>query len=134
MTQYEAFEAILRELYPGVPIFQANMPLMKMDELARAERKIVTYLFYEATERITTSGPSGVYNVTIEVNLFGPLDEIDSMSGALNGLLLSDDVVSGGFVFSLVLKDKKDVWEAGIKAKRLWMQFKGLMIRAEEEE
>ena len=129
-NQYEAFEAVLKGVFPGVPVFQANMPLLKMDELARAEVKTVTYLFYEDTERVTTSGASGVHDVMIEVNLFGPLDVIGGMAEALNGVLLSDDVEVSPFTFTLVLKDKKDVWEAGIKAKRLWMQYKGLMIRS----
>lgn len=127
-TQYEAFEAILKGVFPGIPVFQANMPLLKMDELARAEVKTATYLFYQDTERVTTSGPSGVHNVIIEVNLFGPLSEIDRMAEELNTVLLSDDVEMEPFVFTLVLQDKKDIWEAGIKAKRLWMQYKGLMI------
>lgn len=131
-TQYEAFEAILKEIFPGVPVFQANMPLLKMDELARAEVKTVTYLFYQDTARVTTSGPSGVHDVIIEVNLFGPLDAIDEMAKSLTTVLLSDDVEMDPFVFTLVLKDKKDIWEAGIKAKRLWMQFSGLMIVEDE--
>ena len=131
MTQYEAFEAILRGVFPGVPVFQANMPLLKMDELARAEVKTATWLFYQDVERVTTSGPSGVHDVIIEVNLFGPLAEIDGMATALNSALLSDDVAAPPFLFTLVLKDKKDIWEAGIKAKRLWMQYKGLMIKGE---
>ena len=131
-NQYEAFEAILKSIFPDIPVFQANMPLLKMDELARAEVKTVTYLFYQDVERVTTSGPSGVHDVVIEVNLFGPLDTIDGMAESLNLVLLSDDVEMSSFTFSLVLKDKKDVWEAGIKAKRLWLQYKGLMIVEEE--
>lgn len=133
MTQYDAFEAILKEIVPGVPVFQANMPFQKMDELARAAVKTVTYLFYQDTERVYMDGPSGVHDVVIEVNLFGPLDEIDRMAGALNAVLLSDDVEKAPYTFSLVLKDKKDIWEPGIKAKRLWMQYKGIMIVRSEE-
>ena len=131
MTQYDAFEAILKEALPGVPVFQANMPFQKMDELARAALKTVTYQFFQDVERVTTSGPSGVHDVIIEVNLFGPLAEIDGMATALNSALLSDDVAAPPFLFTLVLKDKKDIWEAGIKAKRLWLQYKGLMIKGE---
>ena len=127
-TQYEAFEAILKEAFPNVPVFQANMPLLKMDELARAEVTTVTYLFYQDTERVNTSGPSGVHDVTIEVNLFGPLDTIDGMAESLNTILLSEDVDEDAYTFTLVLKDKKDIWEAGIKSKRIWMQYTGLMI------
>lgn len=128
-TQHEDFEAILKEALPGVLVFQANMPFVKMDELARASVKTVTYLFYQDTERLTTSGPSGVHDVIIEVNLFGSLDEIDRMANKLNEILLSDDVeAKSGRVFTLTLKDKKDIWEPDIKAKRIWIQYKGLMI------
>lgn len=131
-TQYEAFEAVLKSVFPDVMVFQANMPFVKMDELARAAVKTVTYLFFQDTERVTTSGASGVHDVVIEVNLFGPLDEIDRMAQELNALLLNDDVQSGQWCFTLVMKDKKDIWEPNIKSKRLWIQYKGLMIREEE--
>lgn len=127
-TQYEDFEAVLKRALPGVLVFQANMPFVKMDELARASVKTVTYLFYQDIERVTSSGPSGVHDVLIEVNLFGDLTEIDRMADALNAVLLSDDVKSGGRTFCLAVKDKKDIWEPDIKAKRIWIQYKGLMI------
>ena len=131
-TQYEAFEAVLKSVFPDVMVFQANMPFVKMDELARAAVKTVTYLFFQDTERVTTSGASGVHDVVIEVNLFGPLDEIDRMAQELNAFVLNDDVQSGQWCFTLVMKDKKDIWEPNIKSKRLWIQYKGLMIKEEE--
>lgn len=127
-TQYEVFEAILKAALSDVLVFQANMPFVKMDELARASVKVVTYLFYQDTERVTSSGASGVHDVVIEVNLFGPLEDIDRMANALNVLLLNDDVTVGRWTFTLGIKDKKDIWEPDIKAKRLWLQYKGLMI------
>ena len=132
MTQHEAFEAVLKSVLPGTLLYQANMPFVKMDELARAEVKAVTYLFYQDNERVTTSGAAGVHDVLIEVNLFGPLEEIDRMAQALNGLFLNDDIRSGGWTFTLSVKDKKDIWEPGIKSKRIWIQYKGLMIREDE--
>jgi len=131
ITRYEAFEAILKEALPGVLIYQANMPFVKMDELARAAVKVVTYLFYQDTERVTTSGPSGVHDVVIEVSLFGPLEEIDRMGQVLNDVLLHRDVESGNWVFALSMKDKKDIWEPNIKSKRIWLQYKGLMLNEE---
>lgn len=132
-NQYEAFESILREAMPGTLVYQANMPFTKMDELARAAVKTVTYLFYQDTERVTTSGPFGVHDVVIEVNLFGPLEEIDRMASELSALLLSDDVIREQWTFTLGMKDKKDIWEPNIKAKRLWIQYKGIMLVNSEQ-
>lgn len=126
---YEAFEAVLKSALPGVPVYQANMPFLKMDELARAAAKTATYLFFKDTERIRSNGASGVHNVIIEVNLFGPLDTLDEMASALTSLFLNTEPKKEPYLFSLVLQDKKDIWEPNIKAKRVWMQFKGLMIK-----
>lgn len=128
-TMHEAFEEILKETLPGTLIYPVSMPLLKMDELARAEVKTVTYLFFLDNERRTTSGPSGVHDVLIEVNLFGKLDEIDEMAETLNDLFLSDDVSSDFWTFCLTAKDKKDIWDPNIKAKRIWIQYKGIAIR-----
>ncbi len=127
-NQYEAFEAVLKAAMPNVPVFQANMPFTKMDELARASVKTATYLFYQDTERVNSSGATGVHDVIIEVNLFGPLDEINRMAADLNTLLLNNDLTVRSWLFCLSVKDKKDIWEPNIKAKRLWIQYKGLMI------
>lgn len=131
-NQYEAFETILKAMLPGTLVYQANMPFVKMDEMARAEAKAVTYLFYQDIERITTSGASGVHDVLIEVNLFGRLEEIDQMAATLNDLLLNDDVTAERWTFALSVKDKKDIWEPNIKSKRLWIQYKGIMIEETE--
>ena len=134
-TIHEAFENILKETLPGTLVYPVNMPLLKMDELARAETKMATFLFFLDAERRTTSGPSGVHDVLIEVNLFGKLEEIDEMAETLNDLFLSEDVKSDkpigatGWTFCLTVKDKKDIWEPNIKAKRIWIQYKGIVIK-----
>lgn len=133
ITQYEAFEKVIKTAIPDTLVFQANMPLIKMDELARSTVKIVTYLFYQDTERVTSSGASGVHDVIIEINLFGPLEEIDRMAKSLNTLLLNDNVSIDTWTFVLSVKDKKDVWEPNIKSKRLWIQYKGIMIEENSE-
>lgn len=133
-NQHEAFESILKETLPGVLVFQANMPFVKMDELAKASVKTVTYLFFTDRPRVTTSGASGVHDVVIEVNVFGQLDEIDKMAAALNSVFLDDDVTADRWTFSLVVDQdgQKDIWEPGIKAKRVFIRYRGLMIEEAE--
>ena len=128
LNQYEAFEKILKAVIANVPVWQANMPFTKMDELARAAARTVTYLFFRDVERIRSGEASGVHDVVIEVNLFGPLEDIDGMAAALNSVLLNEEVETDGWLFSLVLRDKKDIWEPDIKSKRIWLQYGGLMI------
>lgn len=128
-NQYEAFEAVLKTALPGVPLWQANMPFLKMDELARAETKTATYLFFKDAERVNSDGPSGVHDVTIEVNLFGPLSALEEMSTAVTALFLKGEPEAEPYRFTLVVQDKKDIWEPNIKAKRVWIQLKGLMIK-----
>lgn len=127
-NQYSAFEAILKMAFPGVFVYQANMPFSKMDELAKVSAKTVTYLFYQDRQRVTSTGPSGVHDVLIEVNIFADLAEADAMINALNEILLADDVTVSRWTFSLVVAEKKDIWEPQIKSKRIWTQYKGIMI------
>lgn len=128
-NQYEAFEAVLKSALPGVPVWQANMPFLKMDELARAETKTVTYLFFNDTERLRTGGSSGVHDVSIEINLFGPLNALEEMANAVTAKFLNDEPNAAPYLFTLVVQDKKDIWEPNIKAKRVWLRLKGLMIK-----
>lgn len=127
-NQYSAFEAILKMAFPGVFVYQANMPFSKMDELTKVSAKTVTYLFYQDRQRVTSTGPSGVHDVLIEVNIFADLAEADAMINALNEILLADDVTVSRWTFSLVVAEKKDIWEPQIKSKRIWTQYKGIMI------
>lgn len=123
---YEALELLLRGIFPEVPVYQANMPFSKMDEMTRSCAKAVTYLVQKDTPKRNNDGLSGARDLEIEVNLFGELAEIDRMAGALTTGLAQGVQESAGWLFALVVSDKKDVWEPNIKTKRIWVKFAGI--------
>lgn len=126
-----ALELLLKGIFPDTPVYQANMPFAKMDEMTRSCAKSVTYLVQKDAQRRNNDGLSGVHDCEIEVNLFGGLEEIDRMGEELVRALTQGVCDAGGWCFALTVKDKKDVWESAIKAKRMWFQFSGVMFQEE---
>ena len=135
---YDALEALLKSAVPeDCRIFQANMPLQLMDQLARETARLCTYLVQQDRNRMTASGRTPVHEVTIEVSFYGSLADVDDMATALNGILIGNEVEFEGWRFCLYPSPqagKRDVWEPRAAVKREWLQYKGLAIEPEDEE
>ncbi|MBQ6508076.1 MAG: hypothetical protein IJI07_01260 [Flexilinea sp.] len=133
-TMHDAFETILKAALPkDCRIFSINMPLQLMNTLTRETAKLCTYLIQQDRIRLNSSGASPVHEVTIEVSLYGSLDEINSMAASVNGMLLGQEIKASGwrFVLKPAQPGKRDVWEPGIQVKREWLQYQGFAIEPE---
>lgn len=133
-TIYDAFEAVLKTALPkDCRIFQANMPLQLMSTLTRETAKLCTYLVFQDRIRVNSSGATPVHEVSIEISLYGTLDDTNSMAASINELLLGQEIKSAGwhFILKSAQAGKRDVWEPGIQVKREWLQYQGFAIEPE---
>ena len=128
---YDASELMLKTALPSdCRIFQANMPLQVMDQLARESAKLCTYLIYQDRVRMNSSGATPVHEINLEISLYGTLSDVDDMVKAINGLCLGSPVSASGWQFILLPAQagRRDVWEPRIQVKREWLQFRGFAI------
>ena len=128
---YDAFESLLKTALPkDCRIFQANMPLQLMDTMQRENVKLATWLIVTDKVRINTDGASPVHEVTIEVSVYGTLDDVDAMAYDLNSVLVGQEVSASGWRFVLVpgQAGKRDIWDPRIASKREHLQFRGFAI------
>ena len=136
-TIYEALEALLKAALPAdCRIYQGNMPLQVMDQLARETMRICTYLFYQDRIRMNSSGATPVHEVTVEFSCFGSLADANDMAGAISELFIGQEIEAGGWRFCLYPMPnvgKRDIWEPRVAVKREWLQFKGFAIEPDPE-
>ena len=128
---YDAFESLLKTALPkDCKIFAVNMPLQLMDQLSRETAKLATWLIVTDRVRVNTDGSSPVHEVTIEVSVYGTLDDVDAMAYDLNSVLVGQEVSSSGWRFVLVpgQTGKRDIWDPRIASKREHLQFRGFAI------
>ena len=128
---YDAIETMLKAVVPAdCRIFHANMPLQLMDQLSRETAKLATWLIVTDRVRVNTDGSSPVHEVTIEVSVYGTLDDVDAMAYDLNSVLVGQEVSSSGWRFVLVpgQTGKRDIWDPRIASKREHLQFRGFAI------
>lgn len=131
---YDAIEALIKSVVPeDCRIFQANMPLQLMGSLERETMRICTYLLVQDRVRNNASGSTPVHEILLEVSFYGSLEDVDTMSKALTGLICGQTVTSEGWSFALVAGQagKRDVWEPRITVKREHLQFRGFAIEPE---
>jgi hypothetical protein len=109
------------------------MPLQLMNTLTRETAKLCTYLIFQDRIHLNSSGATPVHEITIEISLYGSLDEITGMAASVNEMLLGAEVNSEGWRFVLrhAQAGKRDIWEPGIMVKREWLQYQGLAIEPE---
>ena len=128
---YDAFEGLLKTALPqDCRIFQANMPLQQMDQLAREAARLCTWLIVTDRVRVNSDGSSPVHEVMIEISVYGSLEDVDTMATDLKDVLIGHETASCGWRFALVpgQAGKRDVWEPRIAAKREHLQFRGFAI------
>ena len=134
---YDALEELIRSVVPSdCRIFQANMPLQLMDQLARESARICTYLVFQDRRRQNSSGATLVHDISVEFSFYGSLAAVDDMTTALTGLFTGSIVESSGWRFCLhpnQQSGRRDVWEPRISVKREWLQFEGIAIEPEAE-
>ena len=134
ITIYDAFESVLKAAVPDdCRIFHVNMPLQLMSTLTRETAKLCTYLIFQDRIRLNSSGSTPIHEVSIELSLYGTLEDVNSMAASVNEMLLGQEVNASGWRFVLKQQQagKRDIWEPGLQVKREWLQYQGFAIEPE---
>ena len=128
---YDAFDHLLQSILPkDCRVFRINMPFQQMQSLTRETAKLCIWLITSDVVRVNTSGPTPVHEVSIDISVFGTLEEVNSMSNTITEVLVGSDVESLGWHFVLRhrIPGKQDIWEPQIQDKRIYLQLTGIVI------
>ena len=126
---YSAIGLLLKDALPeDCRIFHGTVPYQMADTIKRQGVKLCAWIISADRVRVNTSGPTPVHNLTVDINLLGSLDEIDAMANAITSLTTGQELEEGEWVIDLDLRTKKDIWEAQIQTKRIWLRLTGIVI------
>ena len=131
VTIYDAFDAVLKEMLPeDCRLFRLTMPLQLIQSLIRDNVKLCVWSLSSDQIRVNTSGATPVHEVSIDISVFGTLEEAAAMASAILAGLIGSDVESSGWHFVLRQRQpgKQDLWEPQIQTRREWIQLTGIVI------
>lgn len=126
MDIFEAVKAFLIQFCPDVDhvMFPFKMEQMRYEGVVPG----ITFEFVNMANQVTHSGGTMVRKITLDINLWGNLDDIvpmrDGISNALNGKRID----LSGFEFTVVEKLAQDIFEPNVTFRRILMRYEGVVI------
>ena len=134
MDIYEATQAILQEAVPaGVNVSAYVLTYdAEVDKYLLPDFPAVTYNYFGLTPIVSMSGSSNLFRVTLDVEVWGDLEQIAANSKAVIDAINAKRVAMENVEFSIVMIDSRDIAELGLDFKRRYMRFAGLVEIGEE--
>lgn len=135
MDIYEATQALLTEAVPGANV---TYYLLSYDEqteqFALPEMPAVTYLYSNLTPVVAQTGEGGLYKVTLDVEVWGTLEEVSQNADLLKAGINAQRLEVENVTFTLVANEVRDIYDIGLDFHHRLVRFIGLVEIGEEHE
>ena len=134
MDIYEATQAILTAAVPANVNVSAYVLTYdaELDKYLLPDFPAVTYNYNGITPIVSMSGGDDLYRVTLDVEVWGDLEQIAANAQAVMDAINAKRVTVGNLEFSIVMIESRDIAELGLDFKRRYMRFTGLAEIGEE--
>ena len=134
MDIYEATQKLLEEAVPGVNVSSYVLTYdEKIEKLVLPEFPAVTYNYNRMTPIVCQDGNTNLYRVTLEVVVWGDLEQIATNAKLIMEALNAKRATIDKFTFTVIVTESPDINEPGLDFKRRLMGFSGLVEENEEE-
>ena len=128
MDIYEATQAILESAADGANVTYIQLTYdEKTDSYLLPELPAVTWLYSELVPQVSHSGNTGLFNVLLDVEIWGSLDNVAEYEKMITAALNAKRVTKENVVFTIILQDSRDIVDLGIDCKHRFMRFRGLV-------
>lgn len=133
MDIYEATQTLLLTAVPDVNVSAFVLSYdAELDKFILPDFPAVTYNYNGITPIVSMDGASELNRITLDVEVWGDLEQIASNAKKVNAALNAKRVTIGNVEFTLVLIESRDIAELGLDFKRRYMRFTGLAEIGEE--
>lgn len=127
MDIYEATQAILTEAVPDVNVSAYVLTYdAETNKFDLPEFPAVTYNYNRLTPIVSMDGSSNLYRITLDVEVWGDLEQIAMNAKRVFDALNAKRVTASNYEFTVVMNDSRDIAELGLDFKRRFMRFIGL--------
>ena len=134
MDIYEATQAILTASVPDNVNVSAYVLTYdaELDKYLLPDFPAVTYNYNGVTPIVSMSGSANLYRVTLDVEVWGDLEQIAANAKLVIDAINAKRVTVGNVEFSIVMIESRDIAELGLDFKRRYMRFTRLAEIGEE--
>ena len=137
MDIYEATQSLLQTAVqsaePAVSVSAYVLTYdVETDKYMLPDFPAVTYNFQNLTPIASISGDSDLIRVSLDIECWGDLGQIDANAKLVREMLNAKRVEVGNVEFTLVMMESRDIAELGLDFKRRYMRFVGLAEIGEE--
>ena len=126
MDIFQAVKTFLEQFCPEV--VHVMFPFRKEPIRYEGTVPAITYEFVNVSNQVTHSGDSGIRKVTLDINLWGNLDDIVPMRDGISDVLNGKRIDLSGFEFTVVEKLVQDIFEPNVTFRRILMRYEGVVI------
>lgn len=134
MDIYEATQTLLTNAVPeGVSVSAYVLTYdEEVDKFQLPDFPAVTYNYQGLTPIVAHDGTSELFRVSLDVEVWGDLEQIASNSKAVMTAINAKRIRVEDVEFTLVMQESRDIAELGLDFKRRYMRFVGLAQVGEE--
>lgn len=134
MDIYEATQTILKASVPDNVNVSAYVLTYdaELDKYLLPDFPAVTYNYYGITPIVSMSGSSNLFRITLDVEVWGDLEQIAVNAGKVMDAINAKTVTVGNAEFSIVMIESRDITELGLDFKRRYMRFAGMVEIGED--
>ena len=128
MDIYEATQKLLTDAVPDNVNVSAYVLTYDaaLDQFLLPDFPAVTYNYNGITPIVAHDLSSSLFRITLDVEVWGDLEQIDSNSRKVMDAMNAKRVTVGNVEFSAVMIESRDIAELGLDFKRRYMRFTGL--------
>ena len=127
MDIYEATQTLLLTAVPDVNVSAFVLSYdAELDKFILPDFPAVTYNYSGIMPIVSMDGASDLNRITLDVEVWGDLEQIAANAKKVNAALNAKRVQVGNVEFTLVMIESRDIAELGLDFKRRYMRFTGL--------
>lgn len=135
MDTYEATQKLLETAVPGVNVSSYVLTYDEnLQELVLPDFPAVTYNYNRMTPIACHDGNTNLYRVTLEIIVWGNLEQIDRNARIIEETINAKKVNVDDYIFTVVMTESPDISEPGLDFKRRLMTFTGILSVPEVSE
>lgn len=134
MDIYEATQALLSEAVQDANVTYYLLTYDEQkDQFDLPEFPAVTYLYANQTPVVCHDGATGLFRVTLDVEVWGTLEDVSKYSGYLLENVDAQRINVRNVCFTIVAQEVRDIYDMGLDFHHRLIRFGGLVEIDEEQ-
>ena len=135
MDIYEATQALLTEAAPEANVTYYLLQYDEQtDQFTLPEMPAVTYLYTNMTPVVSHDGNSGLFRVTLDVEVWGTLEIVSKNVNEILNTINAQRIEIQNVTFTVVSQEVRDIYDVGLNFHHRFIRFFGMVEIGEEKD